>query len=99
MKNTMAAVLGLSVALAGASFAKSPSESGGSAAQLESYPDSAGLFETLSTTGKIDRGGAFFQSLGTNGRACGTCHVPDQAFGLSAAAAARTFARTRGQDP
>lgn len=99
MKNTMAAVLGLWAASAGVSFAGPPPVSGGPAAQLESFPDPAGLFETLSTTGRIDRRGAFFQSLGTNGRACGTCHVPDQAFGLSAAAASRIFARTRGRDP
>ena len=99
MKNTMVAVIGLSAALAGVSFAESPSVTGGSAAELESYPDLAGLFETLSTGGKIDRRGIFFQSLGTNGRACGTCHVPEQAFSLSAAAAARTFASTQGRDP
>jgi len=100
MKDTMAVVLGVSAALAGVAFGGPRSVgSGDSAAWLESYPDPAGLLETLSTTGKIDRRGAFFQSLGTNGRACGTCHIPDQAFGLSAAAAARTFARTRGKDP
>jgi len=58
-----------------------------SAAQLEPFPDPAGMFGTLSTTGRIDRRGAFFRSLGTNGRACGTCHVPQEAFGLNAAGA------------
>lgn len=98
MKNTMAAMLGLSVALAGASFAGQPS-GGGPAAKLESFPDAAGVLQTLSTTGRVDRRGAFFQSLGTNGRTCGTCHIPNQAFGLSAAAASETFRATRGQDP
>jgi cytochrome c peroxidase len=98
MKSTVAAVFALSAGLVGASFAGPPG-GGGSAAQLESYPDPLGIVETLSTTGKIDRRSAFFQSLGTNGRACGTCHVPAQAFGLSAAAARRTFIRTRGADP
>jgi cytochrome c peroxidase len=99
MKNTLAAVLGLSAALATVSSAGPLSAKGGAAAKLESFPDAAGIFETLSTTGRIDRRGAFFQSLGTNGRTCGTCHVPDQAFGLSAAAAWRTFGHTRGHDP
>ena len=99
MKSAVGAVFCIGAALAGVSFAKSRFAVDPSAARLESYPDPAGLFETLSTTGRIERREVFFQSLGTNGRACGTCHIPDQAFGLSAAAAARTFARTRGQDP
>ncbi|HZT03947.1 MAG TPA: hypothetical protein VFA39_16970 [Steroidobacteraceae bacterium] len=99
MKKTMAAVLGLSAALAGASFAGPQPGSGRPAAKLESFPDLAGAVETLSTAGRINRRSAFFQSLGTNGRTCGTCHVPDQAFSLSAAAANLTFRRTRGQDP
>jgi hypothetical protein len=99
MKKTMAALLGLSAVLAGVSFAGPHSGSGRTTAKLESFPDLAGASETLSVTGRVDHRGAFFQSLGTNGRACGTCHVPNQAFGLSAAAASLTFRRTRGQDP
>lgn len=99
MKNTMAAVLGLSAGLAGAAFAASPPPADQSAAQLESFFDPAGAFATLSTTGKVDRRGTFFQSLGTNGRSCGTCHLPEHAFGLSAQAAGSTFRLTRGQDP
>lgn len=98
MKSTMVAVLGLSAALCSPSFAGSPS-GGGPAAQLEPFPDPAGMFRTLSTTGRIDRRDAFFQSLGTNGRACGTCHVPEEAFGLSAAGARLVFRRTHGRDP
>jgi len=99
MKSTIMAVLGLSAVLASASFAGPPSGGGGAAAQLESFPDPAGAFETLSRTGAIDRRGAFFQSLGTNGRTCGTCHVPEQAFALSATGASLTFSRTQGRDP
>lgn len=98
MKNAMAVLLGLSAALAGASFAGQPS-GGGPAAKVQSFPDVAGVLQTLSTTGGIDHRGAFFQSLGTNGRTCGTCHVPNQAFGLSALGATVTFIATRGQDP
>ena len=99
MKKTTVAVLGLSAVLAGATFAGPRSGGGRATAKLESFPDLAGAFETLSTAGRVDRRGAFFQSLGTNGRSCGTCHVPDQAFGLTAGAARGTFHRTRGQDP
>lgn len=98
MKNSMAAVLGLSAAFAGASFAGQPSGDSPTG-KLRSFPDAAGVLQTLSTTGGIDRRGAFFQSLGTNGRTCGTCHLPNQAFGLSAVAARGTFRATHGQDP
>lgn len=98
MKRTMGAALALSAALAGAAFAN-PLAGGGSAGQLASFPDPKGIFEDLSTSGRIDHRGAFFQSLGTNGRSCATCHIPDQGFSLSAAAASRTYRATRGQDP
>ncbi|MGH8260666.1 MAG: hypothetical protein ACREUG_13390 [Steroidobacteraceae bacterium] len=94
-KTKSAAVLGLSLACGMAAFAGQPA----SAAALQTSPDPAGTFATLSTTGPIDPGNAFFQSLGTNGRTCGTCHVPGNAFGLSAANAAARFSQTRGQDP
>jgi cytochrome c peroxidase len=99
MKRTIATVLGLSAALAGVSSSDLAFGGGRPAAQVESFADPAGVFETLSTAGKVDRRGAFFQSLGTNGRTCGTCHVPDEGFGLSAAAATRVFVRTQGHDP
>ena len=47
----------------------------------------------------IDPGNAFFQSLGTNGRSCGSCHLQGSAFGLSAEAAQAVFAATGGTDP
>ncbi|HVS75903.1 MAG TPA: hypothetical protein VHE11_03135 [Steroidobacteraceae bacterium] len=95
MKNssTTALSLAFALALAGPAFA------GGPAAHTQMALDATGILETLSTTGRIDRRGAFFQSLGTNGRTCATCHVPDQALSLSAAGAQRTFRRTHGRDP
>lgn len=99
MRTAMAAALCFSAALAGASFAGPRSGGGRPASEFESFPDPTGVFETLSTTGRVDRHGAFFQSLGTNGRTCGTCHIPEQAFGLSAAATSRLFQHTRGRDP
>src|SRR5579863_1319345 len=43
-----------------------------------------GFSGTYSSAGSVDLSGPFFQSLGTNGRTCGTCHQPNNAFGLSA---------------
>ena len=62
-------------------------------------PNLTGQMGTVSTTGTIDRGNAFFQSFGTNGRSCGSCHFQGSAFGLSAAAAQAVFAATGGTDP
>jgi cytochrome c peroxidase len=63
------------------------------------FPDSTGFAGTYSKTGKIDLNNSFFQSLGTNGRSCGTCHEPNTAFGLSAADAKSRYLATRGKDP
>ena len=62
-------------------------------------PDPTGQIATVSTTGAIDAGNPFFQSLGTNGRSCGSCHLQGSAFGLSAEAAQAVFAATGGSDP
>ena len=62
-------------------------------------PNATGQMGTVSTTGSIDPGNAFFQSLGTNGRSCGSCHFQSNAFGLSAEAARSVFAATGGTDP
>src|ERR1700740_177025 len=61
--------------------------------------DPTGIIATIDVNGPIRTDGAFFQSLGTNGRSCASCHVGSQAFGLSAAGARDRFALTHGQDP
>ena len=63
------------------------------------FVDFTGFSATNSTTGSIDVSGPFFQSLGTNGRSCGTCHAPSDGFGLSAADAQFRYFITRGKDP
>ncbi len=42
---------------------------------------------------------AFFQSLGTNGRSCFSCHRPQDGWSLSAADATARFNKTKGKDP
>jgi cytochrome c peroxidase len=58
-----------------------------------------GFSGTYSSAGNVDLSGPFFQSLGTNGRTCGTCHQPSDAFGLSAANAQLRYLITGGRDP
>lgn len=64
------------------------------------FPNLGGASQTYSTRGGgIDLTGPFFQSLGTNGRSCGTCHVPRNGMSISAADVQLRFLLTQGQDP
>lgn len=63
------------------------------------FLDLTGFSATNSTTGSVDLSSPFFQSLGTNGRSCGTCHQPSDGFGLSAADAQFRYFISRGKDP
>jgi len=59
----------------------------------------SGQMATVSTTGSIDLGNPFFQSLGTNGRSCATCHLQSDGWGLSATAVQAVFAANGPTDP
>jgi cytochrome c peroxidase len=61
--------------------------------------DPSGLMQTINANGRTDTKGAFFQSLGTNGRSCATCHVADQAMSISTPQIRERFAQTHGRDP
>ena len=63
------------------------------------FLDFTGSSGTYSNTGSIDLSGPFFQTLGTNGRTCGTCHAPENAFGLSAIDAQFRYRLSQGKDP
>ena len=63
------------------------------------FLDFTGFSATNSTTGSLDLSGPFFQTLGTNGRTCETCHAPSDGFGLSAIDAQQRYFFTRGKDP
>ena len=64
------------------------------------FPNPNGLLETYNDGGKpIDLSGPFFQSLGTNGRSCASCHRPAEAWSVSAAELKLRFRLTQGLDP
>ncbi|SPE41999.1 conserved exported hypothetical protein [Candidatus Sulfopaludibacter sp. SbA3] len=64
------------------------------------FPNGTGLLENhTSAGGSMPLTGAFFQSLGTNGRSCGTCHRAAEGFGISAAEVNLRFLLTAGADP
>jgi cytochrome c peroxidase len=66
---------------------------------LQPFADPSGFVATYNANGNIDTRNDFFQSLGTNGRSCSSCHVVANAMGLSAAHAQAQFARNGGSDP
>lgn len=61
--------------------------------------DPSGTIATYSTTGSLDLGNPFFQSLGTNGRSCATCHIFGDGLGLSTSTVKALFASSGGNDP
>ena len=61
------------------------------------FPNPSGEALTLAP-GSAD-GRAFFEPLGANGRACGTCHLPADGWSLSPATARRLFEQTEGRHP
>jgi len=66
---------------------------------LQPFEDRTGSVATFNTAGDIHKDNPFFQSLGTNGRTCETCHQADQAFSISARGAREVYDRTHGKDP
>jgi cytochrome c peroxidase len=64
------------------------------------FPNSNGASQTYSANGGgIDLTGPFFQSMGTNGRSCGTCHQPSDGMTVSAAGVELRFLSSQGTDP
>lgn len=59
----------------------------------------AGLGATLNVSGPVNTSGPFFQSLGSNGRSCATCHVASESMSFTPLHAQILFALTRGADP
>jgi cytochrome c peroxidase len=65
---------------------------------LPSINDS-GFAATFSRAGVIDRSGPFFQSLGTNGRSCASCHVQSEGWTITPRGVQLRFLLTAGTDP
>jgi cytochrome c peroxidase len=63
------------------------------------YTNPSGSHQTFSSTGNVDTTNPFFQSLGTNGRACVSCHQPAQSWGISPTEVQARFQSTNGTDP
>jgi cytochrome c peroxidase len=63
-------------------------------------PNNSGFVETYNVNNApISLSGAFFQSLGTNGRSCSSCHLPTEGWSVSAEELQLRFLLTQGMDP
>jgi hypothetical protein len=76
-----------------------PGETGGLAAS-GTYANDLGQVGVLNATGAVDAAGhPFFSPLGSNGRACVSCHQPQDGMSLSLDSIRYQWRVTQGQDP
>ncbi len=87
-----------SIACALAAFGGFSTVQGAPSGKLTIAPDRTGYIGTYSENGS-DPTNAFFQSLGTNGRSCGTCHLAAQAMSFTPTHARQLYDSTHGNDP
>jgi cytochrome c peroxidase len=62
-------------------------------------PSPSGVLSTFGATGKVDTTNPFFQSIGTNGRSCNTCHIPSSAWSITPADVQTKFNGSNGTEP
>jgi cytochrome c peroxidase len=67
--------------------------------RTSTYPNASGISATFSKTGPIDTGNPFFQSLGSNGRSCASCHQPATGWTVTPQSILQRFNDTAGLDP
>jgi cytochrome c peroxidase len=58
-----------------------------------------GIVRTYTVKGSVDFDNPFFQSLGTNGRSCGSCHQPADGWTIVPSHVQARFEATDGEDP
>jgi hypothetical protein len=74
--------------------------SGGFLPRGEDYENEDGTSGMINNTGVVRADGhPFFEALGSNGRACITCHQPSNAMSVSAATLRQRWSETAGADP
>jgi len=66
---------------------------------LRPFATGTGRIQTFSSTGEIDTENPFFQSLGTNGRSCSSCHQASDAWTITPRHVQERFNETDGLDP
>ena len=68
-------------------------------AEME-FKNPAGKLGYINAAGAIEmKGHPFFEPLGTNGRACVSCHQPKDAMSVSVESLRQRWLETKGKDP
>ena len=63
------------------------------------FKNPGGFAAAATNAGFVALDGAFFTPQGTNGRHCGTCHAPEDGWGLNPGTATALFAESDGHHP
>jgi hypothetical protein len=71
----------------------------GNGPNMFGFANPTGIHRTYNINGAIDFDNAFFQSLGTNGRSCGSCHQPAEGWTVVPSHVQARFEATDGEDP
>jgi hypothetical protein len=93
----------LAAACAGTSVDEDPTEQaetplrGGG--MLDPARNESGAAKTITSAGTIDTANPYFQSLGTNGRTCGSCHLAGEGWTITPRKLQARFDATDGLDP
>ena len=77
--------------------AKAPAD--GNGPNMFGFSNPSGIARTYNVKGAVDFDNPFFQSLGTNGRSCGSCHQPADGWTIVPAHVQARFEATDGEDP
>ena len=71
----------------------------GNGPNMVDFADGTGTFRTFTTNGSVDFDNPFFQSLGTNGRSCASCHDAADGWTVVPSHLQARFANSDGEDP
>jgi cytochrome c peroxidase len=67
--------------------------------EFVAFVDPSGVVQTFNKTGALNANSPFFESLGTNGRNCSTCHQPSDGWSVTPSHIQARFNATQGLDP
>jgi cytochrome c peroxidase len=62
-------------------------------------PNPGGEAATFSAKGSVNLTGEYFQTQGTNGQSCASCHIPEEAWSITPGTLQRLFNETKGTHP
>jgi cytochrome c peroxidase len=71
----------------------------GNGPNMFGFANPTGIVRTYNVNGAVDFDNPFFQSLGTNGRSCGSCHQPADGWTIVPSHVQARFEATDGEDP